>query len=109
MLINYLHFYQLTNDDTVTLGATTRLLHITSRPALQLLPYSTTRHVLSYVRNNIQSAIWWSERVDVSLVLPAGGCLRGIGGCRCTPITPGVVLIYGLRWMGRRMIRGGTR
>jgi hypothetical protein len=56
----------------------------------------------------IQSTMmWWSERVDVSLVLPARGCLR-VGGCRCTPLAP-VVVIVGFTWTGRPMMRGGTR
>ena len=75
---------------------------------------STTRHVLiSYscvqraAPSTIQSTIWWSERVYVSLVLPARGCLR-VGGCRCTPLVP-VVVIVSFRWMGRPMMRGGMR
>ena len=61
MLINYLHFYQLTNDDTVTLGATTRLLHITSRPALQLLLNNTARPLLRAQQYNQQyggASVW---------------------------------------------------
>jgi hypothetical protein len=89
------------------------LRYITStndrRQCLRYITSSTTRHVLSLsyscaqraAPSTIQSTIWWSERVDVSLVLPARGCLRGIGGCRCTPIT--VVVIVGYRWAGRLM------
>ena len=74
---------------------------------------STTRHVLSYscaqraAPSTIQSTIWWSGCVDVSLVLPARGCLR-VGGCRCTPLVP-VVVFVGFTWTGRHVMRCGTR
>ena len=89
--------YPDTNDRRQCLRYITsrQRLNNTARPLLLLCATCSAP-------STIQSTIWWSERVDVSLVLPARGCLRGIGGYRCTPIAP-VVAIVGYRWAGRRM------
>ena len=63
-------------------------------------PATACNEQQTHISHNQQ--LWRSERVGASLVLPARGCIRGIGGYRCTPIAP-VVAIVGYRWAGRLM------